>query len=783
MKSKKRIENLKVSTFFFLYSTGFTLFAILVMGGIYTFLEFREFKEESNQARQTFLESQKFLVKNEVVRAVDNINFSRLFIEDKMKRDIKEKCDQAWLMMNNIHKTNKEKISKREIKNLVKDALRPIRFDGGRGYYFIVSMDGTEELYPIAPHLEGKNLIDLRDDKGNYVIKDEIAVIKGSGEGFVTDHWIKPGESKTMIYPKSSYIRFFEPLNWYVGYGGYLDDAEKDIQQEVKDKIKKIRFGKDGYIFVNTYDGHALIVNSDKYKEGDNILDQTDSKGFKIFQNEIKLAKDSNGGFLEYYWVNPTTNKEAPKISFFKGVDAWGWIIGAGVYIDEIDEQIAQEKKVLYTRVTNQLLLSFAILIAIVILVAIAARLLSLRVSRNFGLFTKKLSESVISGSILQEKDYTLKDLQVIINGINSIIQTKNDTENSLKKSEERFRTIFENVPVMIAVLDHRFVFKLLNHEIEKVFDFAAFDKINKNIIRNVLTQSPINKNFIDLLRSPNGQFKELEVNTTQGIKNHFWSHFTTETGEIILVGYDITEMKNNQQRLKELNATKDKLFSIIAHDLKSPFNVIIGFSELLLANINKYDKEKISKQLTLIHDASKRSFELLENLLEWARTQTGKIVFEPKMLYLKKIANDNIKLLEPQALNKNIQITAHVSDQCYASVDENMMNSVFRNLITNAIKYTYPGGNINISSRVYSNMIEISFADTGVGMNEGTKEKLFKIDGSASVNGTNNEKGTGLGLIICKEFIEKHRGRIWVESEMGKGSTFTFTLPIRILT
>ncbi len=780
MRRIKTIKNWHVSTFFLVFSTSFTLFAILVMGSIYTFLEFREFKEESQYARQTFLESQKNLVRNETEKVVDYINFTQELLEEKMKHDLQEKCNQAWLIIKNIYEENKGKYSQDQIKKLVKDALRPIRFNNGRGYYFIVSMDGTEELYPVAPQFEGKNLIDLKDDNGDLVIKDEIEVIKKSKEGFVVDHWVKPGTAKSMIYPKTSYIKIFEPLNWYVGYGDYLDDVEKDIQKVVKEKIKGISFGNDNYIFVNTYDGQAVVINSKKYKEGDNILELTDLKGVKIIQKEIEIAKSSKGGFLEYYWVKPNTNKEAPKISFIKGVDAWGWLVGAGVYIDEIDDQISQEKKNLYSRVANQLILSFGILMAILVFVVIAARLLSLRIRKNFDIFTRKLSESVTTGSTLQEKDYTLKDLQLIINSINSIIQTKNDTEQSRKESEVRFRTIFENVPVMIAVLDKHFIFKLRNNEVDKVFDFTNMNQINKRNIRNLLTKSTINKNFINLFKTTDGQFKELELNTTQGVKNHFWSHFSTETGEIILVGYDITDMKKVQFQLREMNATKDKFFSIIGHDLKSPFNVIIGFSELLLENIDIYDKEKVKKQLLTIHDASKLSYELLENLLEWSRTQTGKIVFEPKTLYLKKIALDNIKLLELQALNKNIQIASNISDQCYANIDENMMNSVFRNLISNAIKYTYPGGKIILSSRVYSNSIEISFTDTGTGMNEETKNKLFKINEATSAVGTNNEKGTGLGLIICKEFIEKHGGRIWVDSIEGKGSTFHFQLPIQ---
>lgn len=242
---------------------------------------------------------------------------------------------------------------------------------------------------------------------------------------------------------------------------------------------------------------------------------------------------------------------------------------------------------------------------------------------------------------------------------------------------------------------------------------------------------------------------------------------------------YDITESKQYEIKLKEINDTKNKLFSIISHDLKSPFNSILGFLELLSEITKELGDENIDYYVQNITRASKTTYELVENLLVWAQSQTNRIEFNPLVIDLGELVSESIALIENQAKEKSIGISSTINQECIALVDKNMMNSVLRNLLTNAIKYSNTGGRITINSRQHQNMLEISIADNGIGMSSDTCRNLFKVEKNISAPGTANEMGTGLGLIICKEFVEKHGGRIGAESELGKGSTFTFTLPM----
>jgi signal transduction histidine kinase len=254
---------------------------------------------------------------------------------------------------------------------------------------------------------------------------------------------------------------------------------------------------------------------------------------------------------------------------------------------------------------------------------------------------------------------------------------------------------------------------------------------------------------------------------------------------QIIIAYSDITKKKQQEtlikihnEQLKELNATKDKFFSLIAHDLKSPFNSIIGFSELLTNHLNDYNPEKIIEFANLIRLSSRHAYELLKNLLEWARTQTGRIAYRPGKLYLKPLIEEVIESLQSNAFEKNIKVLPVITNNPIAEGDRYMIGSVLRNLISNAIKFTHKNGIIRIKTITLNDEIQVSIIDPGVGIKPEIIQKLFKISEQASTSGTNNEKGTGLGLIICKDFIDKHGGRIWVESQPGKGSVFHFTLP-----
>jgi signal transduction histidine kinase len=241
----------------------------------------------------------------------------------------------------------------------------------------------------------------------------------------------------------------------------------------------------------------------------------------------------------------------------------------------------------------------------------------------------------------------------------------------------------------------------------------------------------------------------------------------------------DLVIINKELQQLIQLNKDKNKFFNIIAHDLKSPFNSIVGFSKLLVEQVRKKDYNGIEKYAGIIEQSSNRAMDLLMNLMEWARSQTGRMEFNPEYCEMVRLINETIVLYDDIAGQKKISINTNILPaNAVIFADKTMITTVLRNLISNAVKFTHSGGKITISAQENQNELKISVSDNGVGISKANIQKIFRIEENYTTSGTNKEKGTGLGLILCKEFVEKHEGNIWAESEEGKGLTIYFTLP-----
>ncbi len=241
------------------------------------------------------------------------------------------------------------------------------------------------------------------------------------------------------------------------------------------------------------------------------------------------------------------------------------------------------------------------------------------------------------------------------------------------------------------------------------------------------------------------------------------------------------TIIKERTNELKRALETRDLLFSIIAHDLKSPFNVILGFSDLLKNNLRNYRIEKSEILINQMNAQAKRTHNLLENLLNWSRNQSKKLVLNHTYFNIGAVIDGIIDELKESALIKNITLRSFYPENLNVNADKNMMEVILRNLILNAIKFTENNGLVEVYAMVFDKDIEITVSDSGIGVEDRNKIKIFTIDNKKVKLGTANEKGSGLGLVVCKDFVESHHGKIWVEDNKDKGSLFKFTLPTQV--
>lgn len=378
--------------------------------------------------------------------------------------------------------------------------------------------------------------------------------------------------------------------------------------------------------------------------------------------------------------------------------------------------------------------------------------------------------------------------------GIVIDITDKKRVELNLLFSELKYRTIIDSASdaIMIAESDtgiiveaNRSAERLLNLPKEKIIGLHQTglhpkDKIEEyiNTFKDVRGET-LTKIGEYIVVSSDKKYIPVEISSSiMAIKGNNYT---------IGIFRDITERKDSEEKilaqnrkLEELNATKDKFFSIIAHDLKTPFNAMIGFSELLLNEFDIFsDKEKLDF-IESIAKTAKTSFQLLNNLLDWARSQTGAIKFKKENINLKEILNSVISLQNNAAKHKNIQINNKIVEDIYTYIDKNSIETVVRNLLSNAIKYSYNDSKIEIFTKeIKQDSVDICIEDFGMGMDKSQLGSLFSIEKSFSTKGTDGESGTGLGLILCDEFVKKNDGTITVKSSKGHGSNFCITLPL----
>jgi signal transduction histidine kinase len=247
----------------------------------------------------------------------------------------------------------------------------------------------------------------------------------------------------------------------------------------------------------------------------------------------------------------------------------------------------------------------------------------------------------------------------------------------------------------------------------------------------------------------------------------------------------NITERKKTEDTLEKyaeelnlLNASKDKFFSIISHDLRSPFNALLGITEYMAQYYKDMSEDEIKNSVSNIYRSSQKLYNLILNLLEWSRIQTGRFEVEKSVINLAELSAEIMNLYSESTSNKQIELVNIIKENILINADRYMIDTIMRNFVSNSIKFTNPGGKIIINALINGHNAEVSVTDNGIGISSENQRNLFRIDEQYRRDGTAKEKGTGLGLILCKEFIEKNGGVLWVESEEGKGSRFSFTVP-----
>ena len=628
------------------WGIGLILGVALSISAIDAFLSYHHFTVASEKLRTTFLAQQKQLIKKEVTKVIDLINHEKQKSERLTREKIRTRVYQAASIADSIYQHNKDRYGPDEVQNLILDALRPIRFDEGRGYFFAIRTDGLVILNAAKPALEGKNLLQLRDSHGLPFIKNLIDAGRRSEEGFSEYFWAKPGRPGN-DYKKISFVRYFKPYDWVIGTGLYVDDVQREIENKLLALISRVRFGREGYIFINTYDGNALIANG-KLLDGTRKLWQVFTKEpertREIFAKELAAAKKPGGDYIYYSHVKLThPDVESPKVSFVAGIDDLGWLVGAGVYLDDVDQEIAAMQADITGLLERKLFYFFLSDLVILLLFYLVFRRNSSRLKNDIRLLISFFRQAAFSDKPIDRHLIQFEEFDRLAEHANTMLHDKiqiqqelKEEKEALQKSEAKFRSLVETSNDWIWEINAQARFTYVSPQVKAVLGYSPDEVLGKTPFDFMSRQESKKLSAVLAERMEHrGAFIILE-----NICRHKDGHdVVLETSGVpffdsddTLAGYrgvarDITPRKDAEEEKKKLArrlSQAQRMESIglmaggVAHDLNNILAGIVGYPDLLLQELPANSTMQTS--LLAIKESGERAALVVADLLTVAR-------------------------------------------------------------------------------------------------------------------------------------------------------------------
>ena len=784
-----------------LWGTVFLICIGVSIIGLDVINSYRYFNLRADQMRTDHISRQKQMIKQEVKRVVDLISYEKSQSNILTREKIKSRVYEAYAIAQNIYQQNKATKTDADIQKMIIDALRPIRFQQKSGYYFITRTNGIEILFADKPYLEGKNLIAVQDRRGKYVIKDMIEIATQAGEGFYEYQWSKPNE-KGSDFKKISFIKLFKPYDWFIGTGLYVIDVENQIKKKLLSTISRIRFGKEGYIFINRLNGDALVSNGKLFsgeKKLWEIFNKDAAKTRKIFEKEYQAALKPEGDYIYYSWKKLTdSTKESPKASFIFGIPDLKWIVGAGVYLDNVETHIALMQTELNHRIKAKLLYFSLIVTGILAIFLLFFNWFSHRLKNDLNLFFSFFNRAARSDEKIDREAIKFTELDQMAEYANKMLEDRKKSETALRKSEEEYRHLFENLYDIYFRTDAKGHFILLSPSVEKYLGYTPDELIGQNT--KSLYIHPEERDQLTSLLIENKHVENFEVQHRRKDNSVIWVSINAKLIEdeegnfkgVEGMTRDVSERKRIEHEKEKIEAQlqqSQKMEAIgtlaggIAHDFNNVLFSIIGFTELTMDDVPEGSIARDNLQEVL--NGAMRASKMVQQILAFSRNAAT----EKKPIKVQSVIKEAIKLLRT-SIPSTIEIRQDIDESCRPVLaDSTQIHQVIMNLATNAYQAMLEKGGVLSVTLMEDEIgpedpdldlqpgtyIKLIVSDTGHGISDEVMRKIFDPYFSTKKPG----KGTGMGLSVVHGITRDHGGNIKVTSKPGKGTSFEVYLPL----
>ncbi|NOX33267.1 MAG: PAS domain S-box protein [Deltaproteobacteria bacterium] len=618
-------------------------------------MSWHDFNHRADQMRKDYVSLQKQIIKREVDSVVAMINYKRTQSEAIAKTKIRARDYEAYSIAQNIYRQNKRDKTASEIQKMILDALRAIRFENGDGYYFITRLNGLEILFSDKPELEGTNLLNMQDTRGQYVIRDLIKIVKLSKEGFYQYHWSKPG-MKGNDFKKISFVKLFEPYGWFIGTGLYTDDVELRIKKDLLLTISRIRFGKEGYIFINRLNGDALVSNGklfDGTKKLWEVFNKNPGKMKNIFKKEYNAALKPGGDYIYYSFIKLNDPKsESSKVSFIHGIPGTQYLVGAGVYLDDIEKDIAAMQIKLNDDIKEKAILFILIVIGITGLFLVIFDSLTSKLKNDFNLFVSFFKKASNSDEKINLDHVQFSELDRMARNANKMLADKAGAKKALVHEKERLLTTIHSIGDAVITTDCKGRVELLNVVAETLTGFKSEKALGKPLIDifnifNAKTKLPASNPVDEVLKK--GKIVGLANHTMLLSKDGSKYQIADSAAPIrdvngkitgvVLVFRDVTQEYRMRQALVQSEANLRSIFeaaknvAFIKIDCNGGGSKIIGFSPGA-ENIFGYKSEEVmGRQASIFHlpDDVEKFSEIMGKMNENKKSISGESVLVRK--------------------------------------------------------------------------------------------------------------------------------------------------------
>ena len=737
-----------------------------------------EFKNRLLDEKKNFIKKEVNNINNLII----NKNENRLKL---VKSITKERVDNAYKIIDKIYNKYKRTLSKNEIIEIVKNTLRPIRYDDGTGYIFIASLKGKEILYPVAPQYEGSDVYNLQDSKGNYVIQEEIKIAKNKSQGYIKDFWTKPNsKNKNMIYPKTTFIKIYKNLNFYIGTGIYIDDIIKKDKLYIKNLVEQLnKQNKSNYILIsellniNGGKKFAKILVHPTAEIGKLIGDEKKDLYGNYYRKDYLNALKKNGEtFLHYSFMNPKTNKEMSKVSYFKLNNDWNWIIATGFYDDLINDDINLWKNNLYEIIKSNIYFTIIILILFSIFVfSIIFKInnITSNIIKEYKIKVKikdnelqKINENLENN--IKEKTIELQNNADIMSKY--VIYSKTDLDGYITEVSDAFCKTTKYTPSELIGQNHN----ILRHP-----------DIEQSVYKEMWNTIQENHNW-------SGEIENLDKNgKSYWISTTISSDYDFKGNKIgyIAIRHNITaikEFEKQQERLKESEkmASMGEMIGNIAHQWRQPLSVIstVSTGMIMKKEFGSLEDEELLKNCNTINENAQylsKTIDDFKNFIKGDRTK--------KVYNLKNNINSFLHLVKGTIKTNNINMILDLQEDIEIDGYENELIQCFINIFNNS-KDALDEHNIKeklifITTIIDEKNVIIKIKDNANGIPTNIIPKIF----DPYFTTKHKSQGTGLGLNMTYNLItEGMNGKITAQNKKYlfndkeyKGALFTIILPI----